>query len=106
MATPITSLPLAPSGSLVPFSNPEIQRPSFSADSGESFSGVLSGALREANAVQTQADDAITRMVTGQGGELHQVMSAMEQARLSLMMVVEVRNKLVEAYQEVARMPM
>jgi flagellar hook-basal body complex protein FliE len=72
----------------------------------QSFSGLLRGALNDANAAQISADQAVQRLAAGEGGDIHQVMLAMEQARLSMLMVVEVRNKLVEAYQEVSRMPL
>ena len=50
------------------------------------------------------ANDAIGRMLDG-SGDVHEAMIALQQADLSLQMAVQVRNKLVGAYQEIMRMP-
>jgi len=71
-----------------------------------SFANVLSDALGEVQGLQAEADDAIRKLATGEVQDVHQVMVAFEQARLSMQMLTEVRNKLVEAYQEVSRMPL
>ena len=67
---------------------------------------MLSSALGEVQSKQDQADEAIKKLATGEVQDVHQVMVAFEQARLSMQMLTEVRNKLVEAYQEVSRMPL
>ena len=92
--SPIAPLPLG--------SSPHLAGPS---EAGASFSDLLSGVVKEANMDQTKADEAVKKLVSGENTDVHQVMLAMEQARLSLMMVVDVRNKMVEAYQELSRMP-
>ena len=71
-----------------------------------SFANVLTEALGEVQDLQNEADDAIRKLATGKAQDVHQVMVAFEQARLSMQMLTEVRNKLVEAYQEVSRMPL
>ena len=43
-------------------------------------------------------------MLTGKPVDLHQVMIAAEQAGLALQLTVQVRNKIIEAYQEISRM--
>jgi flagellar hook-basal body complex protein FliE len=73
---------------------------------GKSFNDVLGGALGEVEALQTKADQAIRQVASGRMDDVHQVMVAFEQARLSMQMMVEVRNRLVEAYQEFSRMPL
>lgn len=77
-----------------------------SENDGPGFAEMVGSALDKVNASQTQADTAIQKFMTGEQTEIHQVMLQMEQARLSMMMAVEVRNKSVEAYQEISRMPM
>lgn len=69
------------------------------------FTDVLAGALNEANTMQKKADHTIEQMATGEVQDIHQVMVAFEQAKLSMQTLVETRNKLVEAYQEISRMP-
>jgi flagellar hook-basal body complex protein FliE len=71
-----------------------------------SFADVLSNAMGDVQSKQDLADEAIRKLATGEVQDVHQVMVAFEQARLSMQMLTEVRNKLVEAYQEVSRMPL
>jgi flagellar hook-basal body complex protein FliE len=70
------------------------------------FAGMMGEAIDKANESQLKADQAIQGFMKGDQTEIHQVMLAMEQARLSMMMAVEVRNKSLEAYQEISRMPL
>ena len=52
------------------------------------------------------ADVALRDLATGQADNVHSVMIAMEEAKLSMQFAVEVRNRLVEAYHELMRMQM
>lgn len=74
------------------------------AEGGESFGQMLGNVAKEAEMSQARADEAVKKFVSGENTDVHQVMLAMEQARLSLIMVTDVRNKMVEAYQELSRM--
>ncbi|MBW1778359.1 MAG: flagellar hook-basal body complex protein FliE [Deltaproteobacteria bacterium] len=51
-----------------------------------------------------EADHAILKLGQGRSQDLHDVMIAMEKADLSLRLLVQVRNKMVDAYQEIMRM--
>jgi flagellar hook-basal body complex protein FliE len=73
------------------------------ASEGESFGNVLQSSLDEVNRLQQQADAAITALSTGEDVSLHETMIAMEQADVSFRLMMEVRNKIVEAYQEIIR---
>jgi flagellar hook-basal body complex protein FliE len=80
---------------------------SASATGGDtSFSSIIGNMVKETDASQLQADKAIQQLVGGQTTDIHQVMLAMEQARMSMLVMVEMRNKVVEAYQELSRMPL
>jgi flagellar hook-basal body complex protein FliE len=68
-----------------------------------SFSNVLKDSLEEVNRLQQKADAAITQLATGEKPNLQDTMIAMEQASLSFQMMMQVRNKIVEAYQEIIR---
>ncbi len=70
----------------------------------ESFAAVLSNALQDTNEAYKVADDKAARMVAGESVDLHQVLIGMESANLGFGLAVQVRNKLLEAYQEVVRM--
>lgn len=69
-----------------------------------SFASVLKKSLGEVNAMQQKADAAITALATGEKVSLHETMIAMEQADVSFRLMMQVRNKIVEAYQEILRM--
>lgn len=73
--------------------------------SGPSFSDALEAAVRGADRLQHEADDAVRRFAAGDVEDVHQVMLSLDRADLSFRMTLEVRNKLVEAYQEVMRTP-
>jgi len=71
---------------------------------GTSFSDVLGKAVQEVSDKQAAANDAITGLISGQNVSLHQTMIAMQEANLSFQHMVEVRNKLLDSYQELMRM--
>jgi flagellar hook-basal body complex protein FliE len=71
---------------------------------GASFGEMLKGSLEQVNDLQHQADKAITDLATGGPATLHDTMLALEKADLSFKLMMQVRNKIVEAYQEVVRM--
>lgn len=71
-----------------------------------SFAAVLKGGLDQVNAAQQRARAAATAFERGQPGmELPQVMLEMQKASVSFRGAVEVRNRLVSAYQEIMNMP-
>ena len=57
------------------------------------------------NQLQQNADQSIQGLATGQSKGLHEVMIAVEKASISFQLLNQVRNKAVEAYQEIMRMP-
>jgi flagellar hook-basal body complex protein FliE len=68
------------------------------------FSAWLSKQIENVNQQIVAADGAVQKLAVGEATNLHQVMTQLEQAKLSFEMVVQVRNKLLEAYQDVMRM--
>lgn len=71
---------------------------------GPSFGDSLKRALGEVSTSQETSQDAIQRFVRGEPVELHQVMASAEEASISLEMLVELRNKLMDAYRTVINM--
>lgn len=69
-----------------------------------SFQGVLASALEEVNRLQLDAQAKTGVLVAGGDIELHEVMLAAQKAELALELTQTVRNKVVEAYQEIMRM--
>ena len=74
------------------------------ADSGTNFTGFLTDALMQTQKAQLEADRAMEKLATGEAKSIHEVMVAMEEADISMRMVVQMRNKIVDAYQEIMRM--
>jgi flagellar hook-basal body complex protein FliE len=71
---------------------------------GESFANVLGRMVQEVGARQGVANDAVAALQSGQNVSLHQAVIAMEEANISFQLMVEVRNKLLDSYQELMRM--
>lgn len=74
--------------------------------SGESggFLDSLKSAIGKANDVQVQAGQAVDALMTGQTQDLHRTMVALQQADVSFQLMMQIRNKLVTAYEDIQRM--
>jgi flagellar hook-basal body complex protein FliE len=68
------------------------------------FEDVLKSYLNQTNDMQLDADAAIQDLITGKNTDIHSVMITTEEAKQSLELAVEIRNKLVDAYQEIMKM--
>ena len=79
-------------------------KPSAAGESTESFQKLLTDAVGSLSKLQSEADSSAAQLAAGQPVELHQVMLATEKANIAFELAVQVRNKVVEAYQEVMRM--
>ena len=83
----------------------EIQIPDAPERSGQSeFASWMSKELGTINGKIGDADHTLQRLATGEVDNLHQVMLSLEEAKLSFQLLVQVRNKLLEAYQDILRM--
>jgi len=71
----------------------------------EGFSKVMGDMVAQVNANQQSADKAIQSLATGEAKGLHEVMIAVEKSSVSFQFLAQVKTKVVEAYQEVMRMP-
>ena len=71
----------------------------------QSFGTFLKDAIQDVNNKQHESDLMTQKLVLGQNVELHDVMIAAQKATIALNATMEVRNKVVEAYQEIIRMP-
>ena len=74
------------------------------AASGPSFSDTLQNAIDEVDGAQKAADSQVEAFVAGEQENLHEVMIAMNEAKLSFQLMTEVRNRALETYQELMRM--
>jgi flagellar hook-basal body complex protein FliE len=85
---------------------PEVgQLPKSTASSSKAeFSSYLKEAVGEVNHLQQKADQAIRQLVAEGKGDLQDTMVALEKADVSFRFMMQVRNKVLEAYQEIIRM--
>jgi len=81
-----------------------VQEKTTQSPAGE-FGELLGKMVGKVNELQTSADKSIQGLATGESKGLHEVMLAVEKASVSFQMLTQVRNKAVEAYQEIMRMP-
>ena len=70
----------------------------------QSFGQFLQDAVKEVNSLQQQSQETKTQLLTGNVEDLHQVLIAGEKANVALQLTVQIRNKIVEAYQDIMRM--
>ncbi len=69
----------------------------------ESFKKTLLGYIDQVNELQNRADKSIEKLISGEAKDIHQVMVAAEEATISFQLMMELRNKILEAYHEVMR---
>lgn len=69
------------------------------------FMDTLKNAMDEISSLQGDADDKVSQLLSGSGQDVHSAMIAVEKANLSFQMMVQVRNKIVQAYQQISVMP-
>lgn len=71
---------------------------------GVTFGAVLKNAIMDINKLQTDADKSIAKVQLEDVGSIHDAMIALEKAGISFQVMMQVRNKILDAYQEVMRM--
>ncbi len=68
------------------------------------FAEMLESSVSKVNDMQLSADQSVKDLVAGRTKNIHETMLALEQADLSLKLMMQVRNKVVDAYREIMRM--
>ena len=71
---------------------------------GKSFADVMIDSLNEVNRLQTEADAGVQRLLTGETDNVAEVFAASNKAGIAFDLLMEVRNKLLEAYREIQQM--
>ena len=94
--TPITGLPLTP-----PVAPSLGIQPQGAAGGGQPFKNILLEALNQVNTMQSEANEAVQQLVTGGDVNPAEVLTTLQKADISFRMMLQIRNKLVAAYQEV-----
>jgi flagellar hook-basal body complex protein FliE len=75
------------------------------AESGKRFAEFLNDAVAHVSAAEKAAQDIGAAFALGEPVEIHEVMLAFEKADLTMRLFLELRNKVIDAYQEIMRMP-
>ena len=96
-------LPIQPS-SIQAISPIEIGGPASSGSS--DFGSILQGAINQVEGASNNANQSVQNFLSGDGDDLHSTVLAVQRANLEFDMLMQVRNKVVSAYQEVMRMQM
>ncbi len=69
------------------------------------FLSTLRGAVDQVSQLQSEANMKVSTMLSGNGQDVHSAMIAVQKADLAFELMVEMRNKIVSAYQEISRIP-
>jgi flagellar hook-basal body complex protein FliE len=72
---------------------------------GTRFGALLKDAISTVNDLSQKSNMEVQKIITGETDDLHTAVIAMQRADVSFQMMMQVRNKIVQAYQEVLRMP-
>jgi flagellar hook-basal body complex protein FliE len=98
------SLPILPVSSIA---IPDAIAPAAAGSiSGGAFQDVLTNAIKRVESMGTDASTSVQNFLSGEGGELHTAILASQRAELGFDMFLQVRNKVVGAYQEIMKMQM
>jgi len=84
--------------------NTKIMPSSTPYEAQKSFASVLKNSIEKVNDAQFQSDQLTNKLAKGGNVDLHEVMIASQKASVTLQATIEIRNKVIEAYQEVMRM--
>ncbi len=75
-----------------------------STEEGDSFAKTLTGAIEKVNQMKNEADQSVRGLAEGKNVDIHQTMIAMEKASVSFQLLMQTRNKVIDAYKEIMRM--
>jgi flagellar hook-basal body complex protein FliE len=84
--------------------NTNTTKPTTPFETQNSFASVLKDSIAKLNQSQVDADNMTNKLINGDNVDLSQVMIAQQKANVTLQAAVEVRNKVIDAYQEMMRM--
>lgn len=99
-----TIIPGSVSGAYVPDTSSVGAGNGADLSSGGSFTDVLQGAVSAVNKTNDSASAQVANLLEGRGGDMNSVMIAVEKADVSFQLMMQVRNKIVSAYQDIEKM--
>ena len=93
-----------PISSIAPIPGLPSLGPAPGASSPGAFQSVLDGAIQTVGNAQAEATQTVQKFLSGEGEELHTTVLAVQKAQIAFDLGLQVRNKVVDAYQEIMRM--
>lgn len=97
MSSPISSLRILPAEGYAP-------SPQSATETKPGFQKMIRDAMEDIQELQGKAETKVAGVLEGNGADIHSAMIAVEKADLSFQLMMQVRNKIVSAYQEISRM--
>jgi flagellar hook-basal body complex protein FliE len=91
---------------ITPLTLPQLTPAASSASQPGEFQKVLSGAINQVESLNNSAADSVQKFLRGDNEELHTTILATQKAELAFQLGLQVRNKVVDAYQEIMKMQM
>jgi len=95
---------MLPVSNIAPIPVPDSLTPTGATDSSNAFSSILTNTISSLQSVQNSADSAVQQFLTGENDDLHTTVLATQRAEMAFELGLQVRNKVVSAYQEVMKM--
>jgi flagellar hook-basal body complex protein FliE len=71
----------------------------------DSFGNMLADSIKQVNRLQVEADSSINDLAAGKQSDIHRTMIAMEKASISFELLMQIRNKVISAYDKIMHMP-
>ena len=88
----------------MPSTAADIARPASRSQQDGGFEATLSDAVNQVEQVHTDAQQQVTQLLQGDRQDIHNVMIAVEKADVAFQLMMQVRNKIVNAYEEISKL--
>jgi flagellar hook-basal body complex protein FliE len=95
---------MTPVSSIASIPIPDSLTPGGGASSSNAFSSILKDTISSLQSTQNEADSAVQKFLTGENDDIHTTVLATQRAEMAFELGLQVRNKVVSAYQEVMKM--
>jgi flagellar hook-basal body complex protein FliE len=94
----------SPISNITPLTIPDLTAPSSAAGQPGEFHNVLAGTINTLESLNQDASNSVQKFLSGENEELHSTILATQKAQMAFELGLQVRNKVVDAYQEVMKM--
>ncbi len=95
---------MTPVSNIAPIPIPDSLTPAGGSGSSNAFAGILKDTISSLQSTQGEADSAVQKFLTGENDDIHTTVLATQRAEMTFELGLQVRNKVVSAYQEVMKM--